>query len=405
LKLNRNLLLVVGLLLVAAATLAALWFNQPAPVPRTIAGVAVAATTCPTYRFRDVAADSKYYTATQYVVCHGIMTATLNADGSYDFDPDRITRRDEFTAVLQRAYNIPIYSPADNTFYDVPASDPYFVAIESGVRDGVLTGYIPVRCVMAATPVPSKPCFRPSWEVTRGQTERVIKKARGYADQLPPQRVYADISPGKTWYTDTYSLAPLGIFEGGPCPTPIPGRVDRCFLPHAPISKADFALFVVRSFNTLALPFDFERGPQGWWVLDEATGAALPTYTPLTAVSFTTTSALKFAGERALQISVAGGGSELLIVGVPVVAASGVLTAEVSVAAGDGGTSSAVLEVLEGGRSHRSPAATLKPGQWSTLNLTLPSGYQSPYSLRLRLSRSNPTAPSTFYVDQVEWPR
>ena len=76
------------------------------------------------------------------------------------------------------------------TFSDVPFSNPFWVYIERAAAHSVISGYT----TSPPCPAGQVPCFLPANNVTRGQMAKIDAQAAGYSDAIPStQQTFTDV--------------------------------------------------------------------------------------------------------------------------------------------------------------------------------------------------------------------
>ena len=94
--------------------------------------------------FTDVAADSPFFTAVEWMYATGISTGTVNPDSTRSYNPLGAVSRQAMAAFLFRFNGSPasFTAPSTPSFADVPADSTYFRQIEWMKSTGISTGYV-----------------------------------------------------------------------------------------------------------------------------------------------------------------------------------------------------------------------------------------------------------------------
>src|SRR5207247_2268747 len=100
---------------------------------------------------------------------------------------------------------------------DVPSTHPFYAYIETGVKQGIISGY-------ACGSVPDEPCnashdpyFRPSAAITRGQIAKVITLAWGLPQPAPNPPSFADVPADHPFFAYIEAMTANGIVSGYAC--------------------------------------------------------------------------------------------------------------------------------------------------------------------------------------------
>jgi hypothetical protein len=118
------------------------------------------ATACP-IQFTDVPAADPFYTFIRCLACQGVVGGY--SDGT--FRPGNNVTRGQVSKFVSNAAGYQDAIPAtQQTFTDVPPTDPFWLFIERVYAHGVISGY-------------SDNTFHPVANVTRGQTSKFISNA------------------------------------------------------------------------------------------------------------------------------------------------------------------------------------------------------------------------------------
>ncbi|HMA35787.1 MAG TPA: S8 family serine peptidase [Chloroflexia bacterium] len=182
--------------------------------------VGPSATPC-TLSFTDVHATDYFYTPVLYLACHGVISGYANGDGTFSFRPYNNTTRSQMVKIVVLGYNKPIVTPAggNNTFADVPTSNPFFAVIETAAADTIVSGY---NCGGPNEPCDSahRPYFRPYANVTRGQLSKIDVVAAGWALRNPATGSFEDVLAGTAFYQFVETAYCHGVISGYTCGGP-----------------------------------------------------------------------------------------------------------------------------------------------------------------------------------------
>jgi hypothetical protein len=157
---------------------------QPPPTNTPTTEPSATATTVPcTMNFSDVLPADYFYEAVRYLYCAGVISGY--SDGT--FRPYNETTRGQLTKIVVLAFGLPIYTPSQPTFTDVPATHTFYQYIETAAHEGLVSGY-------------SDGTFRPGSNVTRGQLSKIVVEAAGWTLLNPPTPTFSDVPTGHTFY-------------------------------------------------------------------------------------------------------------------------------------------------------------------------------------------------------------
>jgi hypothetical protein len=124
--------------------------------------------------FTDVPATSPFWLFIERAYAHGVISGYDNGDGTFSFRPNANVTRGQMSKFVANAANYTEDIPAtQQTFQDVPHSNPFWLFTERAYAHGVISGY---NCGATGEPCPGL-YFRPNANVTRGQTSKFISNA------------------------------------------------------------------------------------------------------------------------------------------------------------------------------------------------------------------------------------
>jgi hypothetical protein len=172
------LLAILGLLLwpwVAGATAPSAPDSAAAPAPPSRAAapappVSPTATVCPLY-FIDVPGSNPFYAPIIYLACQGVVSGYQDAT----FRPNGTITRGQISKMEVLAAGISDVIPSDQqTFADVPPSQPFWLFIEVLAGRGYVSGYTCGGAGEPCVPPGNRPYFRPYGNATRGQAAKIV---------------------------------------------------------------------------------------------------------------------------------------------------------------------------------------------------------------------------------------
>ena len=199
--------------------------GTPLPVPTNTPppGGTATPTPCP-IQFSDVDANNPFYGFIRCLACRGIVSGY--ADGTYR--PGNLVTRGQMAKFISNAAGyVDQIPPAQQTFSDVPPSNPFWLFIERAYLHGVVSGY-------------ADGTFRPGNTVTRGQAAKFVSNAAGYADVIPPaQQTFSDVPPSQPFWVFVERAYLHGV---------ISGYADGTFRPSNGVTRGQTAKFIANAF-------------------------------------------------------------------------------------------------------------------------------------------------------------
>ena len=204
------------------------------------------ATPCP-IQFSDVTdTTTYYYQGVYYLACHGVISGY--ADGT--FKPFNNTTRGQMTKIVILAFNTPLVTPpATATFADVDSSNVFYQLIETAATRSIVSGYTcggsnPQTGTAEPCDSASRPYFRPSNFVTRGQLAKIVTIGAGWALENPATPSFTDVPPTNVFYS---------VIQTALCHGAISGYSDQTFRPNNYAFRGQIAKIVYLAVT----------GPQG----------------------------------------------------------------------------------------------------------------------------------------------
>lgn len=192
--------------------------------------------------FNDVFPADPFYPYIRCLSCRGLVSGY--PAGTYR--PANPTIRGQAAKFVANAAGYSdVITPTQQTFTDVPSSDPFWLYVERVARHNVIAGY---PCGGPGEPCPAR-YFRPYNEVTRAQMSKFTAESAGYNDPIPStQQTFNDMPPSDAlWLWVEWAVA-HGIISGYPCGgggEPCPGRYFR---PTNTLTRGQAAKFLSEAF-------------------------------------------------------------------------------------------------------------------------------------------------------------
>lgn len=195
-----------------------------------------------TVQFNDVLPGSTFYAYVHCLACQGIVSGYPDNT----FRPSNTVTRGQLSKIVSNSAG---YSEtyATATFADVPLGSTFHLFIERLYSRGIVNGY---ACGGVGEPCPGL-YFRPTIEVTRGQTSKITAIAKGLPAPPPGQQTFQDVPSDSTFWTWIEALASTGAIQGYDCGGPgepciPPGR--PYFRPGANVTRGQSAKIVSNTF-------------------------------------------------------------------------------------------------------------------------------------------------------------
>jgi S-layer family protein len=138
----------------------------------------------PVATFADVPPSQPFFVFVETGAAHGIVGGyacggagePCDAQHRPYFRPANPITRGQLSKVIALARGYPLPAPAQPTFEDVPAAQPFFGYIEAMAAHGIVAGY---SCGGSGEPCDpaQRPYFRPASNATRGQVTKFVTSA------------------------------------------------------------------------------------------------------------------------------------------------------------------------------------------------------------------------------------
>ncbi len=196
--------------------------------------------------FSDVPTDNTFYAYVRCLVCRGI--ASGYPDGT--FRPGNLVTRGQIAKIIANSANLTDFvSQEQQTFEDVPPSNPFWLWIERASKHGLVGGY-PCGGPGEGCNVVQRPYYRPANNVTRAQLAKIASGAAGYTNPATGQ-TFADVPSTSPFYTVIERIAARGIVAGYPCGS----AGEACnaaqqpyFRPNNPVTRGQMAKIAATTF-------------------------------------------------------------------------------------------------------------------------------------------------------------
>ena len=168
-------------------------------------------------RFGDVSAADYFWNPVSYLACHGVVGGY--SDGT--FRPYNLATRAQMVKIVVNGFAVAAYAPpaGEHTFADVLPDNTFFSVIEAASHAAVVGGYSCGTRPDEPCDALSRPYFRPSAQVTRGQLAKIVTGAAGWPLLTPASGTFADVVPGSIFYAAIETVAARNVVGGYTCGT------------------------------------------------------------------------------------------------------------------------------------------------------------------------------------------
>jgi len=158
------------------------------------------------------------------------------------FCPDNLATRGQMAAFLVRAMGLSPLNPAQPTFADVPASNPFFRYIERLAAEKVTSG-----CRRDAQT--GERFYCPEDPVPREQMAAFLCRAKVKTPLSKNPATFADVPVGNTFQPWVERLADPSSWPAGAVTLGCASGPPRLYCPTDKVSRAQMAVFLTRAFN------------------------------------------------------------------------------------------------------------------------------------------------------------
>ncbi len=275
-------------------------FQFPTPTPTPPTTPTPAATPCP-IQFQDIACNTRFYRQVRCLYeggivsgypCGGVGEPCLPPGNLPYYRPDNNLTRGQLSKMVDLAANFSDPLPStQQTFEDVPSSNPFWLYIERVALHNIVQGY---PCGSPGEPClapGNRPYIRPYNNATRGQLTKMVSLAAGWTPPIPStQWTYEDVPPGSTFWLYVErekiksALNGFGYACGGPGEPCVPPNNRLYFRPYSNATRGEAASVTsITFFGRCGLDDDTDAPPAG------APGSVPPTVISPTAPPITPT--------------------------------------------------------------------------------------------------------------------
>ncbi|HEY0071779.1 MAG TPA: S-layer homology domain-containing protein [Chloroflexia bacterium] len=206
-------------------------------------------TACP-IQFVDAGPSTPFYEYIRCLACRGVLGgysgSTNCPGGSPCFRPNDNITRGQIAKIVSNAagYNDAIPG-SQQSFADVPSSNPFWLFIERVHDHGAISGY---PCDGTNGEPTSGTCYRPGNNLTRGQLAKIATSVAGYSE-TPSGQTFNDVPPSQPFYVYIERAVLHGIISGYPCGE-APGEIcpGAYFRPGVNVTRGQAAKIIAGTF-------------------------------------------------------------------------------------------------------------------------------------------------------------
>jgi hypothetical protein len=162
--------------------------------------------------------NNPFYAFIRCLACRQIVSGY--SDGTFRWG--NVVTRGQLSKIISSAagFTDPIPS-TQQTFEDVPNTNPFWLWIERLAAHGAISGYTCGAAGEPCHPPANRPFFRWAALATRGQIARIIGVAAAFTDPIPStQRTFADVPSSNAFWLWIEQLAGRNIISGYQCGGP-----------------------------------------------------------------------------------------------------------------------------------------------------------------------------------------
>jgi hypothetical protein len=184
-----------------------------------------------------------------------IVGGSAQPDATVNFRPGDTASRAQLSKIVVLAAGLTLLNPSDNTFHDVAVGSTFFRYVETAAANNIISGY--------ACGGPGEPCdsqgrryFRPSRNVTRGQTAKMVDVSRNWPVITPGTPTFADVpydgTPGSL-YSYIETSAARGVISGYACGgagEPCDPQGHRYFRPGLSVTRAQLSKMISTALDS-----------------------------------------------------------------------------------------------------------------------------------------------------------
>jgi hypothetical protein len=205
--------------------------------------------------FTDVPPGSTFYPYIHRLACMGIISGYTSgcSTGNPCFRPDNKVTRGQTAKIVS---NVALFNdqilPDTQTFGDVLPGSTFWLHVERVALHGAISGYPCGGPGEPCVPPTNRPYFRPSANLTRGQTAKIVAIAAGLPAPPGGRQTFQDVPEGSTFWTWIEELASTGASNGYTCGGPsepcIPPLNRPYFRPGSNVTRGQLTKIAAHTF-------------------------------------------------------------------------------------------------------------------------------------------------------------
>jgi hypothetical protein len=210
--------------------------------------------------FVDVPANDPFFTFIRCLTCRALISGytcggpgePCNPQNQPYFRTGNPATRGQVAKILSNAAGYAdVYPTTQQTFADVPSSNPFWLFIERVAARGYISGY---DCGGPGEPCDpqTRPYFRWGNAVTRGQLSKMTTQTAGLNDPIPStQQTFADVPNTNVFWVFIERLAAVGAISGYTCGgpgEPCDPQTRPYFRPFADVTRGQTTKIIASAF-------------------------------------------------------------------------------------------------------------------------------------------------------------
>ncbi|HEX8599489.1 MAG TPA: S-layer homology domain-containing protein [Chloroflexia bacterium] len=203
-------------------------------------------------QFNDAPQGSPFYSYVRCLACQNILSGYAcgapgePCPGNYFRPNDNVTRGQAAKIIANAAGYTDAIPGTQQTFADVQANSTFWLFIERVYAHGAISGY---PCGGPGEPcdAQSRPYFRPSANLTRGQLAKITTSVAGYSD-VPSGQSFKDVPANSPFYQYIERALAHNVISGYPCGAPGEPCPGNYFRPGNNVTRGQTAKIVSNTF-------------------------------------------------------------------------------------------------------------------------------------------------------------
>ncbi len=174
--------------------------------------------------FSDVPQTSPFYSYIRCLACRGIISGYN--DGTFRLFSN-VTRGQTAKIISNAAGYAEAIPNGQQTFSDVPSTNPFWVWIERIAMRSIISGYNCGAAPAGLCDGQRRPYFLPYSDVTRGQIAKIVAGAAGFGESIPSsQQTFSDVPNTNPFWMQVERVVMHGVISGYNCGAAPAGPCD-----------------------------------------------------------------------------------------------------------------------------------------------------------------------------------